>query len=114
MSTFYENKVIALTGGTGCVGQGIIEKLLRDCPKIQHIYLLIRNKKNVAPDERMKKLFQLPVNSFVNKFLWRQILFFRFLMNCGKLMENFMKKFLVYLVIYKNKIWACQHNQMIC
>jgi len=61
MSTFYENKVIALTGGTGCVGQGIIEKLLRDCPKIQHIYLLIRNKKNVAPDERMKKLFQLPV-----------------------------------------------------
>lgn len=42
---FYSGANIFLTGGTGFLGQLIIEKLLRSCPDIGNIYILIRGKK---------------------------------------------------------------------
>lgn len=44
MQQFYQNKTIFLTGGTGFLGQIIMEKLLRSC-QIDTIYVLIRSKK---------------------------------------------------------------------
>lgn len=43
---FYSGANIFVTGGTGFLGQLIIEKLLRSCPDIGNIYILIRGKKN--------------------------------------------------------------------
>ncbi|KAM7344057.1 fatty acyl-CoA reductase 2-like [Cochliomyia hominivorax] len=54
ISEFYKNKEIFITGGTGFLGKSFIEKLLRECPEVSKIYLLIRGKKNITPLERLK------------------------------------------------------------
>ncbi|XP_035741463.1 fatty acyl-CoA reductase wat-like [Vespa mandarinia] len=53
---FYSGQSIFITGGTGFIGKLLIEKLLRDCPGITCIYLLIRTKKGKSVHERMKEL----------------------------------------------------------
>lgn len=61
LAEFYAGKTVALTGGTGFLGQGIIEKLLWGCPDIEKIIILIRTKRGVSPDERLQQLAQKPV-----------------------------------------------------
>lgn len=41
-----------MTGGTGFLGKAIVEKLLRSCPNLSKIYLLVREKKGVTPNKR--------------------------------------------------------------
>ena len=53
---FYANTGILVTGATGFVGKGILEKLLRVCPRIAAIFILIRPKKNQTIEQRFKKL----------------------------------------------------------
>ncbi|CAF4887742.1 unnamed protein product [Pieris macdunnoughi] len=48
---------ILLTGGTGFLGKVLIEKLLRCCPELNKIYLLVRKKKNKDPQTRLKEQF---------------------------------------------------------
>lgn len=45
IAEFYERKNILVFGATGFVGKVLIEKLLRDCPKLNKIYVVIRTKK---------------------------------------------------------------------
>jgi len=54
---FYEDKVVFITGGTGFIGKVLLEKLLR-CTDVKKVYLLIREKKGIPPDERLDKLFE--------------------------------------------------------
>jgi len=61
VAKFYENKSVFLTGGTGFIGKVIVEKLLRGCPNIKNIYFLIRPKKGHSCDERIKKMFAMPL-----------------------------------------------------
>ena len=62
IADFYAGKTVALTGGTGFVGQAVIEKLLRKCPDVKKIILLIRNKRGVDPEERLDQLIMKPVS----------------------------------------------------
>lgn len=55
---FYRGAVIFLTGGTGFMGKVLIEKLLRACPHIKHIYLLIRSKKGKNVEQRLEDIFE--------------------------------------------------------
>eukprot|EP01094_Clydonella_sp_ATCC50884_P002152 TRINITY_DN11657_c0_g1_i1.p1 TRINITY_DN11657_c0_g1~~TRINITY_DN11657_c0_g1_i1.p1 ORF type:complete len:1182 (-),score=509.15 TRINITY_DN11657_c0_g1_i1:235-3780(-) len=52
----FRGKNVYITGATGFVGKIIVEKLLRSCPGIGDIYLLIRPGKKMGPEERLKKL----------------------------------------------------------
>lgn len=49
---WYSGKSILITGATGFMGKVLVEKLLRDCPNVEQLYLLIRKKKGVEPVQR--------------------------------------------------------------
>ena len=53
---FYADSVILLTGATGFVGKGLLEKLIRVCPGIAAIFILLRPKRSQTIEERFKKL----------------------------------------------------------
>ncbi|XP_065070979.1 fatty acyl-CoA reductase 1-like [Rhopilema esculentum] len=59
IKSFYDDKVIFITGGSGFVGKVLIEKLLRSCPGVKKIYILLREKKERSAEERMKGLFNI-------------------------------------------------------
>lgn len=58
---FFKNKTIFITGGTGFLGKLIVNKLIRSCPQIKRIYLLVRDKKGKTAHERLEDIFNLPV-----------------------------------------------------
>ncbi|KAL3270865.1 hypothetical protein HHI36_021382 [Cryptolaemus montrouzieri] len=58
---WFEGKTIFITGGSGFMGKVLIEKLLRACPKIKKIIMLIRDKKGKTPEQRLKEIFDGPL-----------------------------------------------------
>lgn len=67
IANFYANKSIFLTGGTGFLGKVLIEKLLRSCPNLKTIYVLIRHKKGQSHQERIDELLSSPVSRTFKK-----------------------------------------------
>lgn len=61
ISRFYDGSTIFLTGATGFIGKALLEKLLRSCDGISCIYLLIRTKRGMTVDQRLKELIKSPV-----------------------------------------------------
>ncbi|XP_011865825.1 PREDICTED: putative fatty acyl-CoA reductase CG5065 isoform X3 [Vollenhovia emeryi] len=57
IQSFYAGQTIFITGGTGFLGKILIEKLLRSCPDISTIYILIRSKKDKNPERRLDEMF---------------------------------------------------------
>lgn len=53
---FYKNREIFLTGASGFVGIFLIEKLLRSCPGLKKIFVLMRCKRNVSAEDRLREL----------------------------------------------------------
>ncbi|KAL1454361.1 hypothetical protein WDU94_010630 [Cyamophila willieti] len=64
MQEFYRGKTVFLTGGTGFMGKTLMEKLLRSCPHIKHIYLLVRPKRGKDIQERVEDIFK-------DRMFWR-------------------------------------------
>lgn len=54
---FYRDKEIFLTGGSGVLGKGVIEKLLRST-EVKRIYMLLRARKGVSTEDRFKDFKQ--------------------------------------------------------
>lgn len=67
ISEIFNGEKIFLTGGTGFMGKVFIERLLR-LTNVDKIYLLVREKRNKKPSERVEEIFQNPVSDFYCKF----------------------------------------------
>lgn len=67
VAEFYEGKTVFITGGTGFMGKVLLEKLLRSCPGVSKIYLLIRPKKGENAQERLQQLMCSPLFDLLRK-----------------------------------------------
>ncbi|XP_050358525.1 fatty acyl-CoA reductase 1-like [Nymphalis io] len=54
---YYKGKTIFITGGSGFMGKVLVEKLLYSCSDLDRIYLLLRNKKGVKPEDRLADIY---------------------------------------------------------
>uniref|UniRef100_A0A182QQH1 Fatty acyl-CoA reductase n=1 Tax=Anopheles farauti TaxID=69004 RepID=A0A182QQH1_9DIPT len=61
VTDFYANTDVFLTGGTGFLGKVLIEKLLRSCPDIGRLFVLMRNKRGKSIETRVTELFDCPL-----------------------------------------------------
>ncbi|XP_052801247.1 fatty acyl-CoA reductase 1-like [Mya arenaria] len=55
---FYAGRSIFITGATGFLGKILVEKLLRSCPDVKCVYLLIRPKKGKETQERLEEILE--------------------------------------------------------
>jgi fatty acyl-CoA reductase len=62
VAEYYEGKNVFITGGTGFIGKVLIEKLLRSCPKINKVFLLVRPKRSQDVEQRIEELADCPVS----------------------------------------------------
>lgn len=56
VAAFYQSRSIFITGASGFVGKCLLEKLLRSCPGLKRVYILMRPKRGLDVDERVKVL----------------------------------------------------------
>jgi len=61
ISDFYAGRTLFLTGVTGFMGKVLLEKLLRSCPAIHQIYVLIRPKRGLTVPARLAQLLETKV-----------------------------------------------------
>jgi len=61
VSRFYQKKSVFITGATGFMGKVLVHKLLVSCPLLETIYVLIRSKRGMGPQDRLQDLFSAPI-----------------------------------------------------
>ncbi|CAB0009524.1 unnamed protein product [Nesidiocoris tenuis] len=61
VSDFFTGRSIFVTGGTGFMGKVLVEKLLRSCPGVKNIYLLMRPKRGQDVNSRLRELLSAPL-----------------------------------------------------
>ncbi|XP_055610155.1 putative fatty acyl-CoA reductase CG5065 [Uranotaenia lowii] len=61
VAEFYHGRSIFITGGTGFMGKVLIEKLLRSCPGIKQIFILIRPKRGQDIAARLTEILGSPL-----------------------------------------------------
>ncbi|CAH0549647.1 unnamed protein product [Brassicogethes aeneus] len=64
---FYKGKTIFITGGTGFMGKVLLEKLLRSCPELEKIYVLMRPKKGKHLQERVEQIISIPIFDLIRE-----------------------------------------------
>lgn len=53
VSQFYAGRSILVTGATGFLGKVLLEKLMRQCPEIETIYVILRDKRGKGANARL-------------------------------------------------------------
>ncbi|CAH1983492.1 unnamed protein product [Acanthoscelides obtectus] len=64
---YFSGKNIFLTGGTGFLGKVLIEKLLRSCPNVGDIYVLVRQKRGSTLKERREDIINAKLFDIVKE-----------------------------------------------
>ncbi|XP_029168438.1 fatty acyl-CoA reductase 1-like isoform X2 [Nylanderia fulva] len=61
ITSFYAGQSIFLTGATGFMGKVCMEKILRSCPDVREVFILMRPKKEQSINERLEQILKLPL-----------------------------------------------------
>lgn len=61
ISEFYAGKNVLITGATGFMGKVLVEKLLRSCPEVRALYLLVRPKAGQSMQQRVNDMMTCKV-----------------------------------------------------
>ena len=61
----FKGQSVFITGATGLCGKALVEKLLRSCPEVNHIYILIRSKRGQDVSTRL--------NSFLKDMIFEKL-----------------------------------------
>jgi len=61
VSEFYRGRSVLVTGASGFIGKQLVEKLLRSCPDIDKIYVLLRGTRFYNPPDRLQYILSSPV-----------------------------------------------------
>ncbi|XP_044735577.1 putative fatty acyl-CoA reductase CG5065 [Chrysoperla carnea] len=64
---FYRNQSIFITGANGFMGKVLVEKLLRSCPDLEKIYILLREKRGRDIQTRFNAMVNIPLFDRVKK-----------------------------------------------
>ncbi|CAK1546452.1 unnamed protein product [Leptosia nina] len=64
---FYDRKNVLITGATGFLGKILVEKLLRSCPGVENLYLLVRQKRGKDIYTRIEEIFEDPMFNLLKK-----------------------------------------------
>ncbi|XP_072948538.1 putative fatty acyl-CoA reductase CG5065 [Epargyreus clarus] len=67
VAEYYAGKSIFITGATGFLGIVLVEKLLRSCPDLKTLYLLMRPKKGQSAEERLQEYINSVVFNRIHK-----------------------------------------------
>ena len=59
---YYEGKTVLITGATGFMGKVLLEKLLRSCPGVEAVYVLVRHKAGQNPQARIADMINCKVS----------------------------------------------------
>jgi FlaA1/EpsC-like NDP-sugar epimerase len=62
IAEFYKDRHVLITGATGFMGKVLVEKLLRCCPDLSTISVLVRPKKGKKSNERIQDIVSCPVS----------------------------------------------------
>lgn len=63
VAQYFAGRTLFITGVTGFLGKCMLDKLLKSCTKIKHIYILMRENKKETLEERTNKFFQHEVRT---------------------------------------------------
>lgn len=58
---FFAGRHVLVTGATGFMGKVLVEKLLRCCPDVGRVYVVVRSKRGQTPSQRIDAIRGLPV-----------------------------------------------------
>lgn len=64
IAEFYAGKSVLITGATGFMGKVLVEKLLRCCPGVESLYLLVRPKAGQSMQQRVGDMITCKVGGF--------------------------------------------------
>lgn len=62
ITEFYRDRSVFITGATGFIGKVLVEKLLRSCPDVECIYILMRPLKEKTAACRLQEFTENKVN----------------------------------------------------
>ncbi|PZC76300.1 hypothetical protein B5X24_HaOG204812 [Helicoverpa armigera] len=70
---FFAGREVFITGATGFMGKVLVERLLWTCRDISRLHLLLREKKDVAPEKRLSQLKQSQVFDVIRQHCPKQL-----------------------------------------